>query len=277
MTEQKKDDELLLGNITISTPETKIEKLAMLLWGEAGCGKTTLAATAPGKKLWINFDPKGPNSLAGRDDVLIADYADKRYAELIPIFQQDGLPSFTRFVEEQKVDTIVVDSVTMFNEKALEYAVLASGLRGVSLENPTKAGYGRRNIYTMQMINNLNQLAMKKNLHIIFVTHEKLIEKTDAKGNALPSEVTMMLGGSLKSVVPIRISEVWNVVDSSAGGKDIHIVGSAIRHPMKTRMFLTNGPSRFSWKYDPVKWEGEGISDWYQRWVDNGGKKIELP
>ena len=275
MTESK--DEILLGNISITTPQTKAEKLALLLWGEAGCGKTTLAATAPGKKLWINFDPKGTSSLGGMDDIMIADYADMRYAELIPLFRRDGLPFLDKFIKEHGIETIVVDSVTIFNEKSLEYAVFNGGLNNVSLEAPGQAGYGRRNTYTMEMVNNINQVAMKNDCHIIFITHEKLIDKKDAKGKELPSETTMMLGGSLKTTLPIRISEVWSMLDNSAGKKDIYIIGSALRKPMKTRMFVTNKQPKFTWNYNPTTRDGEGISDWYKRWVDNGGKKIELP
>ena len=44
--------------------KSSIMRVSMMLWGSAGCGKTTFANTAPGKRLYINFDPDGTSSLA---------------------------------------------------------------------------------------------------------------------------------------------------------------------------------------------------------------------
>ena len=48
--------------------------MSLLLWGASGTGKTTLACTAPGKKLLILFDPDGDASIAERDDVDVVTY-----------------------------------------------------------------------------------------------------------------------------------------------------------------------------------------------------------
>lgn len=41
--------EIELGQFKIKQGGEAPTRLSMLLWGPAGCGKTTLAATAPGK------------------------------------------------------------------------------------------------------------------------------------------------------------------------------------------------------------------------------------
>ena len=48
-------------------------RLTMLLWGSAGAGKTTYAATAPGDKLWFSFGDSEHASVAGRSDVFVMD------------------------------------------------------------------------------------------------------------------------------------------------------------------------------------------------------------
>ncbi len=65
--------EVMLGNRTLGAVDLSSTRVALLLWGASGCGKTTLASTAPGTKLWILFDQDGANSLAGRDDYVVLD------------------------------------------------------------------------------------------------------------------------------------------------------------------------------------------------------------
>ena len=46
---------------------------------------------------------------------------------------------------------------------------------------------------------------------------------------------------------------------------------------MKSRMFIQSGDSDFTWDFNPESWEGEGIEEWYNKWVSNNGQKIKLP
>ena len=57
----------------------------------------------------------------------------------------------------------------------------------------------------------------------------------------------------------------------------ITIRSSRLRKPMKSRMFITSEGSDFTWSFNPESWDGEGIEDWYNKWVKNDCKKIELP
>ena len=47
----------LAGGVQITKPNELPDEMFGLIWGPAGTGKTTLACTAPGNKLLINFDP----------------------------------------------------------------------------------------------------------------------------------------------------------------------------------------------------------------------------
>lgn len=263
--------DIKLGNYSITKPDAQKKALAMLLWGPAGCGKTTLAATAPGKKLWINFDPRGPASLVGRDDCLILDLADEKPG-VVERFKSDDPLSVGKFVTEQNIDTIVFDSCTNFSHLALMYAVTSGQLKGATIERPSLQGYGYRNAYTLQAVKNLLRMSGKLNKHIIFIAHEASPETTE-EGVVL--YITIMLGGQLSEQVPLDLSEVWAMYDTG-GKRTIAIRPCRNRKPMKTRMFLTNSEPEFAWKYDADKRTGEGISDWYERWV-KASEKIPLP
>ena len=54
--------------LKIEKPTDMLARMSMILWGDAGCGKTTLAATAPGRKLFIALDPDGDMSIRHMPD-----------------------------------------------------------------------------------------------------------------------------------------------------------------------------------------------------------------
>src|SRR5690606_15484230 len=137
---------------------------------------TTLAATAPGKKLWINFDPDGLSSIATRDDVIYVDLAEAPDA-CVEKFKSDDPLGLTKFFKDNPdVETVVVDSVTMFGEKALAHGVVkaqgtAKGAKS-TIEDPGFSGYGNKNTWTSYLTKNLLSVTLKHKKHIIFICHE---------------------------------------------------------------------------------------------------------
>ena len=111
------------------------------------------------------------------------------------------------------------------------------------------------------------------NKHVIFIAHEDTPSKDELTGALM---VSILVGGKMQSEIPIKLSEVWHLEDTGKNRK-ITIRSSRLRKPMKSRMFVTSESSDFTWSFDPESWEGEGIADWYNKWVKNDGKKIELP
>ena len=239
-----------LGTVEITTPKTQNKRMSMVLWGPSGSGKTTLAATAPRPILWVNFDPDGTSTLEDQDGIHVADFS---------------------MESPNKVVTLVFDSITSFNEMALKHAV--DEVRGASMELPTLQGYGRRNSYTMQGIMSVIKATGKFNKHCIFIAHEDAPSKDEMTGALM---VSILVGGKMQSEIPIKLSEVWHLEDTGKERK-ITIRSSRLRKPMKSRMFIQSEASDFTWKFDPESWEGEGIEGWYNAWMDNDGRKIELP
>ena len=263
--------DMKIGTIDITTPKTQVTRMSLVLWGPSGCGKTTLAATAPRPILWINFDPDGTSSLMDQEDIYIADYSMENSNKVVT-FKHENAGGIKQILEDHpEIKTVVFDSITSFNEMALKHAV--SEVRGASMEAPTLQGYGRRNSYTMQGIMSVIKATGALNKHCVFVAHESTPDKDEMTGAMM---VSILVGGKMQSEIPIKLSEVWHMEDD---GKDrkITVRANRMKKPMKSRMFKLSGASSFKWQFDPENWEGEGIAEWYQAWVDNKGKKIELP
>ena len=265
------EPEILLGTVAITTPKTQVKRMSLFVWGPSGGGKTTLVATAPRPILWVNFDPDGTSSLMDQADILVADFSMEKDNKAVT-FKNESCGGIRRVLEEHpKIQTVVFDSVTSFSGMALRHGV--TEVKGASIEMPSLAGYGRRNSYTMQAIMQLIKLTGTFNKHVVFIGHEDSPSKDDMTGALM---VSILVGGKLPNEIPIKFSEVWYLEDTSKERK-ITIRSNRMRKPMKSRMFKQGGDSDFAWKFDPETWTGEGISDWYQRWVDNNGQKIALP
>lgn len=222
-------------------PEVKVNKsdvrrVSMMLWGPAGCGKTHFAGTAPGKRLWLNFDPDGTASLPPSDETLLLDYANEpdrcvteAFSAVNP-FQVD-----TILKNDPDIRTVVVDSVTAFTTKALAYSVGHKSAPGAVSENPGPAGYGFRNRHTLGLCKNLLLVTGRHNRHVIFIGHEDAPDK-NAEGVVL--QVTLLLGGTLPVEVPIQISEVWHMIDKT-NERIVQLRQVGVTRPMKSRMFDT--------------------------------------
>jgi len=246
--------------------------LALLLWGNAGCGKTTLAATAPGKKLWLLFDPNGLDSLRGRDDVAVLDLSSERHG-IVERFKDDNPFGLEKVLKEHpEIETIVFDSATTFAVLATENAV--ANVKSATIENPGLKGYGHRNAVVLRAIVSVMRLARSLNRHFICISHEDTPDKNE---DGTVNFITLALGGKMVNQVGINIGEIWWMQDT---GRERRLAVRPIRQrqPMKTRMFdLSSGSGEFIWKYDASTWTGEGIETWFQQWKDNEGRKIPLP
>lgn len=268
--------DIKIGNYIVTPLQDAPSRLSLLLWGSSGCGKTTLAATAPGKILWINFDPDGTASIRGRDDILLLDLVGEsgRIAEELKKDDPMGLDKF--LAADESIQTIVFDSLTTYKDKILPYAIkvaqsTAKG-RSSTIEDPGFSGYGNINTWIRVTMENLLRVSKKHNRNIIFIAHEDKPEKND---QGIVLYISIMLGSSLNEQVPVKISEVWWMNDT---GKSRTIAVRAVRNrkPMKTRMFLAEKEAEFTWRFDANTWEGEGIAEWLKRWQD-AGTKIPLP
>lgn len=253
--------------------KANLVRASMLLWGSAGCGKTTFANTAPGKRLWINFDPDGTSSLPYSEDTLLLDYAPEPDRVVDEVKSTNPFNLEGIFKEHPDIQTVVLDSVTAFANKAVSYA--AAGHKyapGAAFENPSMSGYGFRNRFTLGLCKSLLYITGKHNKNLILICHED-VPKTNDKGEI--QRITILLGGSLPEEVPLQISEVWHMRDTGTERR-ITVRSSGLTKPMKSRMFDTTGEFDFvvSDRANPSKVTLSALLD---AWKANKYDKIKLP
>lgn len=268
--------EINLPGFQAKTLADSTSRTSMLLWGNPGAGKTVYAASAPGRKLLINFDPDGPTSLGARDDVLLLDLSSER-KEIVDKFNSDDPFGLSKVLadEETNITTVIVDSVTAYSQLAVEKGI--SVTKGATLERPSPGAYGARNAITLRMMTTLLRLTGKHNKHIVFISHEDAATTDDA-GNVL--YITLMLGGKLGSQAALQISEVWHLTDDGKQRK-IMVRPGRMRRPMKTRMFDAADKFEFVCQYDQfgddAPFGKHSLASFIKEYEDNGRNKIKVP
>jgi len=254
----------------VQVNKSAARRISMFLWGPPGCGKTHLAGTAPGKRLWINFDPDGTATLPYSEDTLVLDYANEpvnlvEQVKSVNPFDIEGI-----FKAHPDITTVVIDSVTRFSQMATEYG--AKNAPGGKFENPGMAGYGYRNRFTIGLVSNMLVVTGKHNKNIIFIGHEGAAQTNEAGVIQL---ITILLGGSLATDVPLQISEVWHMRDVG-GVRTVSVRPVGFIRPMKTRMFNTTSGYDFI-ASDKARPNKESLADLFGKWEANKYEKIELP
>jgi len=284
--------EIELGNYKVTSATDAPTRLAMLIWGDAGCGKTTLAATAPGKKLWILFDDEGLASVVGlrdqleqshpklstalKNEILVLNLSHERN-NIIDKFKMDDGLKLSKLLSDDTlgIDTVVVDSVTRLSQMALEHSVASGIHKGALIERVSPGAYGGRNALILRMFVDIMNITGKYNKNVIFISHEAAPTTND---DGAVTSVTMMLGGQLPQLTTQKLGEVWYMKDMGAKGRKIAIRPFQYYKPMKSRMFDLSSGSDFIWNYDidnpNVDFE---IATWYKNWRDGNGKKIKVP
>lgn len=258
--------ELSLGNFKVKPVTETTQRLNMLIWGASGCGKTTLATTAPGKKLWILFDPDGQTSILevqNRDDCHVLDLSNEN-CNVVAQLAAENCMNLEKFIVDNNFDTIVFDSMTTYLTKCLQLAV--TSVKNATEMTPTLQGYGNRKYFLEKTIKNLLKITGKLNKHLILLAHE---DKPALNNDGAIESIEPLLGGQSSTTMPILISEVWHL---SNNGKEyrIRVKANIVRKPMKTRMF-DESVSDFVWNYTP-KTGGNGIKEWFDKWVQEKQK-----
>ena len=277
---------LQLGPLTVTTGADDIARMAILLWGPATCGKTTFAATAPGRKLWLSFGDNEHVSVMHRPDVLITKPFELSIDELFKQAQSDNPFGLDRFLaENEDVETVVIDSLTAITYRALQKAVadnVGAGRGFVpTMEAPGISAYGGRNAIVLETITGLLRITAKHNVHVIVTAHEDDPVTRTENNKEIIDYITVQLGGKLVNNMTWRLSEVWYMSQEDTGERRrrLAVRPTRLRRPMKTRMFDARVAPEFYLGYDADK-PDKGqvtISSFYEQWTKNKGAKIATP
>lgn len=284
----KQEQKLMLGPFEVKSGKETPSRMAVVIWGPATCGKTTFAATAPGKKLWISLGDNEHITVAHREDVVIVDVSNLGYQDLFKQAQNDNPFGLDKFLSEnQDVCTVVLDSVTALEYKALQKAVgegIGRSARNSfvpTMELPGISAYGGRNAIVLQTLTGVLRVTAKHNVHVIFTAHEA--DPVMIEGQGTVDYYAIQLGGKLINNVTWRLSEIWYMFQETTGDRKrgIAVRPTRKRKPMKSRMFRMNEDADFVLDYDaelPDDAPGQmTIAQWYDAWMDNDKGKISIP
>lgn len=186
-------------------------KIKLLLYGKAGAGKTTLAATAADHELlapvlFINFEA-GLISIAERGDI--------DSVELSSIDEVDELIEAirTRRKGYDHYKTVVIDSGSELYQRSLDEAVagtvsrdLARGKQGRTIDTTTLEDYGTASRQTYRLFRALRDLPV----NVIVTAHAKFdyLQGADTR-SADPIGVGPLFSGSLSTKLIGIFDFVW--------------------------------------------------------------------
>jgi hypothetical protein len=261
----------MAGGVPITTPSAQDMMLNILLWGDSGVGKTTLASTAPGQKLLVLLDPGGDLSLADRDDVSVLNLSGEAPTRLVSQFRAADPYGLGKILAAMPhVETLIIDSMTSLAYAALQNAVSVNPRS--TIEQPGIHGYGYRNATVLAVTVAIMRMCQQHKRHLILVTHE---DSSDRNDQGVVQSVTMSLSAGVANQVGLRFNEIWWMSDTGTERR-IAVRPCRLRKPMKTRMFHSDKPE-FTWNYNPDTHVGDGIADWYHAWQEGNGRKLALP
>lgn len=282
--------QITIAGLPVSSPDDNIETLSILLWGEAGTGKSTIAATMPGDILWLQYDSTGLANInstvvnAGKEaNIHVLRLAGMPNSFVERFKEEDPLTLSRTFKENPNIKSLVFDSLTSFADKALAYGVVKAGASvkfknnpqsRPTIEDPGMAGYGNKRVYVEACIRNVMSICVRHGVNVCFITHEGPPEyNTDGQ----IVKRTLALGSSLNISVPRDLSEIWYLRDT---GKERHLLirSQGIIRPMRSNLlFHTEQKQSFKLNFNADDWSGEGIADWIEQWKANRYKKLEVP
>jgi hypothetical protein len=242
----------------------------MFIWGPSGAGKTTLAATAPKRMVWLQFDPGGTRTLNLDENHIVLDLSAETGGIITKLTNKNPLKIEDFLKANPDVRTLVLDSITTMSEIALTKSIQES--KGATRQLPGIPAYGWRNTIMLQVVQQLLSTCKTYNVNLIIIAHEGAAEKDEVTGRLF---ISFVAGGNLQNLIPLRFDEVWYLEDS---GKErrVYVRANPNKKPMKSRIFNTATGEYFVWKYDPATGKGITITDLIsQRILTN--KKLELP
>lgn len=262
--------EVMIGGQEPSRP--KAERISVLIWGTSGVGKTTLASTLPGRIALINFDPDGPSSIPDAENVTVFDLSGTG-VEIVDKLKGGDPLGIKQSLEH--FDSYIIDSLTTIAERTLSKGIQIT--KGATLERPSPGAYGARNAVIVELVRNVLAVTAAHKKNVAFIAHEGPPNQND---DGVILDITLALGGQLPQNVSLRINECWCMFEDGKNRKMLIVRKARMRSPVKSRMFDTMDSPEFEWKWntrdrnDP---DNMWIKDWYQKWQDNGFKKIPQP
>lgn len=215
--------------LDLSTVTTLDSKMRVLLYSEAGGGKTTLLKGFPKPMLVFDFDNKY-KPLLGTPGIFLESYYPKSAEDCKEVFTR-----FRRDLRAAKSDpkwaTICLDSLTSLDTLALKYFCLMSGKS--SEDAPTLPVYGDLNNYYAFLFTELKSV----DKWIVVTAHEFFNTDEDS---GLVTIQPLITGRTILGKLPAFFEEVW-YLERKGGTKDEPV--RRVLHYMKWKKCIATSAS----------------------------------
>lgn len=206
-----------LRNIYKDRQASKTVKV--LLYGEWGTYKSTLATTMPRPILWHSFDPGGEKIKHVQDGVEDGSIiVDAEWQSRVMNKSDDRFSAWNKEYNALKntgvfneVGTYVLDSLTTFQRLVVD-ASIASNTKNkeVSKKMPIKVpqmrDYGVQDSAMEFALSDMLDLPC----HVLIIAHAERDEQTDSKGNISSVEFRpLIIGKKLRGKIPMLFDEIY--------------------------------------------------------------------
>lgn len=254
-------------------------RMSGLLWGMAGCGKTTYLSSLPQPILYVMIDPDGKDSIPEACDYFVLDLSGYENGETVRALK-DKVPSMIAKLDNGAA-SVVVDSLTVFANRGLAYAIeqgIGESKKSnwkPTIEEPGLTAYGARRQYITHAVSNILRVTARRNMHCFFTTHQDDGERNE-KNEII--RYTMMLGGKAVNDAALQMSEVWWMREHD-GKRFVAMRNVRMREPMKTRIFDTQRSAEFEVKFDINGGvdQPHSLASFHNVWKFNNRNKLPMP
>lgn len=186
------------------------ETFRAIIYGEAGCGKTTLAGTFPTPSLFFNFDDKLKPlyGKAGIDAITYAFDEPKKCSQVWTTFMRD----FREVKKDTHYKTLVFDSLTLMNRILITDIVIRSGKSAT--DKPTLPNYGEMKDMYEFLFMEMNKIQGK---NIILIAH--LSEIYDEESGIVLGRTPLITGTKIRAALPALFEELY-YMERKGGAED---------------------------------------------------------
>lgn len=213
----------------IYTTRNQDKKAKILMYGEWGTYKTTLASTMPRPILMHSFDPGGDKIKhiqdGSNDGSIIVDnkWQSRQMTNSGDVFQawNQEYNSLKRDGVFEEIGTFVLDSLTMFQRLVIDASIESNNKnREVSKKMPIKIPQMRD--YGVQ--DSAMELALADILdlpcHVLVIGHAEQHENTNSKGEVTGVEYRPLITGKkLRGKIPMLFDEIY--ITATLGNKGV--------------------------------------------------------